>query len=79
MVVIQLLEEALRRDVAGEVRFDAGAKSAYASDALNLGTRARDRGLSSPRTRNRYSELLVYTFAAAGLIYLAQFVTKGTF
>jgi FAD/FMN-containing dehydrogenase/Fe-S oxidoreductase len=35
MVVIQLLEEALRRDVSGEVRFDAGAKAAYASDASN--------------------------------------------
>src|SRR6185503_13765627 len=39
MVVIRLLEEALRRAVSGEmrgeVRFDAGAKAAYASDASN--------------------------------------------
>jgi len=37
------------------------------------------RGWSSPRSRNRFSDLLVYTFAAAGIVYLAQFWTKGTF
>jgi hypothetical protein len=37
------------------------------------------RGLTSPRTRNRYSDLMVYTFAAAGLFYLAQLWMKGTF
>jgi hypothetical protein len=37
------------------------------------------RGWSSPRANNRFPELLVYTFAAAGLLYLAQLWTKGTF
>ena len=37
------------------------------------------RGWSSPRLRNRYSDLWVYTFAAAGLFYLAQLWTKGSF
>jgi hypothetical protein len=37
------------------------------------------RGWSSPRARNRFSDLLVYTFAAAGMLYLAQLWTKGTF
>ena len=36
------------------------------------------RGWSSPRHRNRFSELLVYTFAAAGFIYLGQLFLKGT-
>ena len=34
---------------------------------------------SSPRSYNRFPELLVYTFAAAGLLYLAQIWMKGTF
>jgi len=37
------------------------------------------RGWTSPRSRNRFPELLVYTFAGAGLLYLAQLWTKGTF
>ena len=37
------------------------------------------RGWTSPRSRNRLSELFVYTFAAAGLVYLAQIWTKGLF
>lgn len=37
------------------------------------------RGWTSPRTRNRYSDLMVYTFAAAGMFYLAQLWIKGTF
>ena len=37
------------------------------------------RGWSSPRSRNRFPELLVCTFAAAGLLYLAQLWIKGTF
>ena len=56
----------------------AGAAS-LGSLLLVVGLAWFSRGLSSPRTRNRYSELLVYTFAAAGLFYLVQFVTKGTF
>ena len=34
---------------------------------------------STPQTYNRFPELLVYTFAAAGLLYLAQLWMKGTF
>jgi len=34
---------------------------------------------SSPRSYSRFPELLVYTFAAAGLLYLAQLWMKGTF
>ena len=37
------------------------------------------RGWTSPRSRNRFPELLVYTFAGAGLLYLAQLWMKGTF
>ena len=37
------------------------------------------RGWTAPRTRNRFSDLLVYTFAAAGIVYLAQLWIKGTF
>jgi hypothetical protein len=37
------------------------------------------RSWRSPRSRNRFSELLVYTFAAAGLVYLAQLWVKGAF
>jgi len=37
------------------------------------------RGWSSPRYRNRFSDLLVYGFAAAGFAYLAMFLSKGTF
>jgi hypothetical protein len=37
------------------------------------------RGWSSPRSRNRFSDLLVYTFAAAGMAYLAQLWVKGAF
>ena len=37
------------------------------------------RGWNSPRLRNRYSDLLVYTFAAAGMFYLAQLWLKGAF
>lgn len=35
------------------------------------------RGWTSPRARNRFTELFVYTFAAAGLVYLAQLWTRG--
>jgi hypothetical protein len=37
------------------------------------------RGWASPRSRNRFPELLVYTFAAAGLLYIGQMWLKGTF
>ena len=35
MVVFQRLEKALGAALAGEVRFDRGARAAYASDASN--------------------------------------------
>jgi len=35
------------------------------------------RGWRSPRARNRFVELFVYTFAAAGVVYLAQIWSKG--
>ena len=35
------------------------------------------RGRQSPQSPNRISELLVYSFAAAGLLYLAQLWMKG--
>ena len=34
---------------------------------------------SAPSTHNRFPELLVYTFAAAGLLYLAKLWMKGSF
>jgi hypothetical protein len=37
------------------------------------------RGWAPHRSRNHFPELLVYTFAGAGLLYLAQLWTKGTF
>src|SRR5438477_8321559 len=37
------------------------------------------RGRGTGRTRQRFSDLLVYAFAAAGAIYLAQLWLKGTF
>ena len=56
----------------------AGAAS-LGSLLLIAGLAWFSRGFTSPRTRNRYSDLLVYTFAAAGLFYLVQLWTKGTF
>src|SRR4051794_40305466 len=35
MVDVRLLEQALRKAVAGQVRFDPGARAAYAYDASN--------------------------------------------
>ena len=37
------------------------------------------RGWAAPGPRNRFPELLVVTFAAAGLLYIAQLWMKGTF
>jgi hypothetical protein len=37
------------------------------------------RGYSSPRRRNGFSDLLVYSFAAAGLLYLVKLWIRGTF
>jgi hypothetical protein len=56
----------------------AGAAS-LGSLLLVAGLAWFSRGWTSPRTRNRYADLLVYTFAAAGMFYLAQLYIKGTF
>jgi hypothetical protein len=37
------------------------------------------RGWNSPRHRNRFSDLLVYGFAGAGLLYLCELWVKGSF
>jgi hypothetical protein len=37
------------------------------------------RGRGTGRTRHRFSDLFVYTFAAAGALYLAQLWMKGSF
>ena len=37
------------------------------------------RGWSAPRYRNRFSDLMVFAFASAGLLYLAQIWMKGSF
>ena len=37
------------------------------------------RGWAAPGPRNRLPDLLVVTFAAAGLLYIAQLWMKGTF
>ena len=37
------------------------------------------RGRGTGRTRQRYSDLVVYVFAAAGLVYLGQLWLKGSF
>ena len=56
----------------------AGA-AALGSLLIVVGLAWFSRGWTSPRAHNRYPELLVFTFAAAGLLYLAQLWTKGTF
>jgi len=56
----------------------AGA-AALGSLLLIAGLAWFSRGWQAPRNRNRYSDLMVYTFAAAGMFYLAQLWIKGTF
>lgn len=56
----------------------AGA-AALGSLLLIAGLAWFSRGWTAPRTRNRFSELLVYTFAAAGIVYLGQLWLKGSF
>jgi hypothetical protein len=56
----------------------AGA-AALGSLMLIAGLAWFSRGWTSPRSRNRFSDLLVYTFAAAGIIYLSQLWLKGSF
>jgi len=36
------------------------------------------RGWNSPQYRNRFSDLLVLSFAAAGLLYLGQLMLQGS-
>ncbi len=56
----------------------AGA-AALGSLMLIAGLAWFSRGWTSPRTRNRFSDLLVYTFAGAGIVYVGQLWLKGTF
>ena len=56
----------------------AGA-AALGSLTLIAGLAWFSRGWTSPRTRNRFSDLLVYTFAGAGIVYLGQLWLKGSF
>ena len=58
--------------------FSAGA-AALGSLMLIAGLAWFSRGWTSPRSRNRFSDLLVYTFAAAGIVYLSQLWLKGSF
>ena len=56
----------------------AGA-AALGSLLIVVGLAWFSRGWTTPRTRSRFPELLVLTFAGAGLLYLAQIWMKGTF
>ena len=56
----------------------AGAAT-LGSLVMILGLAWFSRGWSSPRHRNRFSDLLVYSFAAAGALYLARLWIKGSF
>ncbi len=56
----------------------AGA-AALGSLMLIAGLAWFSRGWTSPRSRNRFSDLLVYTFAGAGIVYLGQLWLKGSF
>lgn len=58
----------------------ASAGAAALGSLLMIGALAWfSRGWSAPRHRNRFSDLLVYGFAAAGFAYLAMFMSKGSF
>jgi hypothetical protein len=58
--------------------FSAGS-AALGSVLLILVLAWFSRGWRSARSRNRFVELFVYTFAAAGIVYFAQLWTKGLF
>lgn len=58
--------------------FSAGV-AALGSLVMIAGLAWFSRGWSSPRTRNRFADLFVYTFAGAGMLYLAQLWLKGSF
>ena len=53
--------------------------AALGSLLMIMGLAWFSRGWTAPRTRNRFPELLVLTFAGAGLLYLVQIWMKGTF
>jgi hypothetical protein len=53
--------------------------AALGSCALIAGLAWFSRSWGDPRNRTRVSDLLVYGFAVAGLVYLAKFWMKGTF
>jgi hypothetical protein len=55
----------------------AGA-AALGSVALIAGLAWFSRSWGDPVNRTRFSDLLVYGFAFAGVVYLAQFWSKGT-
>lgn len=56
----------------------AGAAS-LGSLLMIVGLAWFSRGWSSPRRRTQLSDVLVYGFALAGLLYIAQLWFKGTF
>src|SRR5262245_58512379 len=56
----------------------AGA-AALGSLLLIAGLAWFSRGWASPRTRNRHADLMIYTFAAAGMFYLAKLWLRGSF
>src|SRR3954453_16686417 len=56
----------------------AGA-AALGSLMMIVGLAWFSRGWTAPKTRHRFSDLLVYTFAGAGIVYLGQIWLKGTF
>jgi hypothetical protein len=58
--------------------FSAGA-AALGSLTLVAALAWFSREWTSVGSRNRFSNLVVYTFAAAGILYLVQLWTKGSF
>ncbi|HEX2565359.1 MAG TPA: hypothetical protein VHL85_00740 [Burkholderiales bacterium] len=58
--------------------FSAGA-AALGSLLMIIALAWFSRGRGTGRTRHRFSDLFVYTFAAAGALYLAQLWLKGSF
>ena len=58
--------------------FSAGA-AALGSLILIVGLAWFSRGRGTGRARQRYADLVVYIFAAAGALYLAQLWLKGSF
>src|SRR5262245_57716936 len=57
----------------------AAGVAALGSLLMIVGLAWFSRGGQAAPSRHKFPELLVYTFAAAGLLYLAQLWIKGTF